>query len=196
MWGVFFADTFADTVPNYPMLPRVTKNLAGQDIDRHAQRANATVVVDATSDRDLTGEELLLTSPIVYGFSFSDKQWCESSFFLGIFSGRVAFAAAESLLSLPFPFTVEFIVERVERFEWNDEAFEQLVIPAKHKQVLKTLVESHSAGSSRKFDDFVAGKGHGLVINLFGNPGTGKSLTAEAMSECTCFPSSLAMIRD
>ena len=79
------------------------------------------------------------------------------------------------------------MVERVEEFKWNDEAFEQLVIPAKHKQVLRTLVESHTAGSSRKFDDFVPGKGHGLVINLFGNPGTGKSLTAEAMSECTCF---------
>lgn len=80
---------------------------------------------------------------------------------------------------------VEFIVERVERFEWNDEAFEQLVIPPAHKTVLKTLVESQNAGASAKFDDFVSGKGHGLVINLFGNPGTGKSLTAEAMSECT-----------
>ena len=82
---------------------------------------------------------------------------------------------------------VEFIVERVETFEWNDEAFEQLVIPPKHKQVLRTLVESHNAGSAKKFDDFVSGKGHGLVINLFGNPGTGKSLTAEAMSECAYF---------
>ncbi len=84
---------------------------------------------------------------------------------------------------------MEFIVERVERFEWNDEAFEQLVIPPAHKTVLKTLVESQNAGASAKFDDFVSGKGHGLVINLFGNPGTGKSLTAEAMSECTslCF---------
>lgn len=80
---------------------------------------------------------------------------------------------------------MEFIVEHVEHFEWNDEAFEQLVIPPKHKQVLKTLVASHSTTHSRKFDDFVLGKGHGLVINLFGNPGTGKSLTAEAMSECT-----------
>ena len=176
------------------MLPRVTKNLAGQDIDRHAQRANATIVVDATPNRELTDEELLLTSPIVYGFSFSDKHWCELS------SSWTYFRAwhlrpPRELTVAALPFTVEFIVERVEHFEWNDEAFEQLVIPAKHKQVLKTLVESHSAGSSRKFDDFVTGKGHGLVINLFGNPGTGKSLTAEAMSECTCFPSSLAMIR-
>ena len=57
------------------MLPRVSKNLAGQDIDRHAQRSQARL---AEADmRELTDEELLLTSPIVYGFSFSDKQWCE-----------------------------------------------------------------------------------------------------------------------
>ena len=76
------------------------------------------------------------------------------------------------------------------------EAFEQLVLPQKHRIVRKTVVESHNTDEARKFDDFVAGKGHGLVINLFGNPGTGKSLTAEAMSECTYFPSSLAKIRD
>ena len=70
-------------------------------------------------------------------------------------------------------------MERVERFEWNDEAFEQLVIPPAHKAVLKTLVESQNAGASAKFDDFVAGKGLGLVINLFGNPGTGAHCTPQ-----------------
>ncbi|KAI0356819.1 P-loop containing nucleoside triphosphate hydrolase protein [Trametes cingulata] len=145
--------TFADMVPNYPMLPRVSKTLSGQDIDRHARRAAAGSATADPDARDLTDEELILTSPIVYGFSFSDKQW------------------------------LEFIVEHVEDFQWNDEAFEQLVIPPAHKTVLKTLVQSHNAGTSAKFDDFVSGKGHGLVINLFGNPGTGKSLTAEAMSE-------------
>ncbi|KAI8996643.1 P-loop containing nucleoside triphosphate hydrolase protein [Trametes punicea] len=145
--------TFADTVPNYPMLPRVTKTLSGQDIDRHARRTTANAATQDPDARPLTDEELLLTPPIVYGFSFSDKEF------------------------------LEFIVERVEQFEWNDEAFEQLVIPPAHKTVLKTLVESHSTGTAAKFDDFVSGKGHGLVINLFGNPGTGKSLTAEAMSE-------------
>lgn len=55
------------------MLPRVSKNLAGQDIDRHAARAQG---ITGTESRELTEDELLLTSPIVYGFSFGDKQWC------------------------------------------------------------------------------------------------------------------------
>ena len=33
------------------------------------------------------------------------------------------------------------------------------------------------------FDDFVQGKGQGLIINLFGPPGVGKTLSAEATSE-------------
>ena len=75
MWLPLVTETFADMVPNYAMLPRVTKNLAGQDIDRHAQRAQGA---QASADaRELTDDELLLTPPIVYGFSFTDKQWRE-----------------------------------------------------------------------------------------------------------------------
>lgn len=89
---------------------------------------------------------------------------------------------------------MEFIVEHVTPFEWNDEAFEQLVIPAEHKMVLKTLVDTYNTGVTTKFDDFISGKGLGLVINLFGNPGTGKSLTAEAMSERECSLFSVQLI--
>ena len=47
--------------------------------------------------------------------------------------------------------------------------------------LLQSLVEAHNADSG--FDDFIEGKGHGLVINLFGPPGVGKTLSAEATSE-------------
>ncbi|KAH9835014.1 P-loop containing nucleoside triphosphate hydrolase protein [Rhodofomes roseus] len=146
--------TFADTAPNYPRFPYVTKTLDGKEIDKHARRAGVSADGQTGSEvRELTDDELLLTTPIVYGFSLTDKQW------------------------------MEFAVEQVTEFQWNDEAFEQLVIPAQHKMVLKTLVDTYNTGATTKFDDFISGKGLGLVINLFGNPGTGKSLTAEAMSE-------------
>ena len=74
---------------------------------------------------------------------------------------------------------MEFSIDHVESFEWNNAAFDHLVIPPAQKTVLKTLVESHDAGASAKFDDFVAGKGLGLVINLFGNPGTGAHCTPQ-----------------
>lgn len=71
---------------------------------------------------------------------------------------------------------VEFDIEFVQPFEWNCEAYENLVIPSEQKAVLTTLVEAHTSGPAAKIDDFVRGKGLGLVINLYGNPGTGKCL--------------------
>jgi len=65
--------------------------------------------------------------------------------------------------------------------QWNDEAFANLVLPAGRKQLLRSLVEAHDQDLG--FDDFVQGKGQGLVINLFGPPGCGKTLSAEATSE-------------
>lgn len=72
------------------------------------------------------------------------------------------------------------------KFEWNDEPFENLVLPRNQKSLIQSLVEAHSLDNTG-FDDFVEGKGRGLVINLFGNPGVGKSLTAEATSERETF---------
>ena len=71
-------------------------------------------------------------------------------------------------------FVVEFSVDFINTFEWNEEAYQNLVIPPGQKSVLTTLVEAHSTGPASKIDDFVKGKGMGLVINLYGNPGTGE----------------------
>ena len=76
---------------------------------------------------------------------------------------------------------MEFNVALVSPIDWNDEAFRNLVLPAGRKTLLQSLVEAHNADLG--FDDFVKGKGHGLVINLFGPPGVGKTLSAEATSE-------------
>nr|VWO96862.1 MSP1 protein-like protein [Ganoderma boninense] len=96
-------------------------------------------------------EDLILASPIVYGFSLSDKIW------------------------------LEFNVVHIEPIQWNDEAFEGLVLATDRKNLLRSLVDAHNADVG--FDDFVQGKGQGLIINLFGPPGVGKTLSAEATSE-------------
>ena len=57
--------------------------------------------------------------------------------------------------------------------------FEQLVLPGSRKRLIKALVRH----SNSTFTDLVAGKGEGSVFLLYGPPGVGKTLTAEAISE-------------
>ncbi|KIJ54637.1 hypothetical protein M422DRAFT_24545 [Sphaerobolus stellatus SS14] len=100
---------------------------------------------------ELAEDDFLITSPILYGFSLSDKEW------------------------------LTFDVEKVRDIIWDKDAFANLVIPEGRKVLLQSLVEAHNKGTG--FDDFIKGKGRGLVINLFGPPGVGKTFTAEATSE-------------
>lgn len=73
-------ETFAKTLANY-VFPIVSKALTGEDIDKHprkfgASHANAQKD-DKTPEPELSYQELMLASPIIYGFSLTEKQWCE-----------------------------------------------------------------------------------------------------------------------
>lgn len=104
-------------------------------------------------DRHFADEELLITSSVVFGFSFNEKLW------------------------------LEFTVSGVSDIKWNAEAFESLVLPEDHKTIVKALVESHTFHAAENIDDVVQGKGKGLVAVLHGPPGTGKTLTAEGIAD-------------
>ena len=80
---------------------------------------------------------------------------------------------------------VELDVEKITEIEWDEDAFRNLIIPKDRKVLLQSLVEAHNSGAG--FDDFIKGKGRGLDINLFGPPGVGKTLSAEATSERKSF---------
>src|SRR5271156_6590802 len=67
---------------------------------------------------------------------------------------------------------VEFNVEKIQDVEWSEDAFDNLVLPHDQKYLLRSLVEAHHKEIG--FDDFIKGKGQGLVVNLFGPPGVGK----------------------
>ncbi|KIK53847.1 hypothetical protein GYMLUDRAFT_178329 [Collybiopsis luxurians FD-317 M1] len=105
------------------------------------------------------------------------------------FNGQGTFTREELLLtpttvygfSLSDKLWLEFDVERISDVQWNQDAFANLVLPEDRKQLLRSLVEAHHRKLG--FDDFIKGKGQGLVINLFGPPGVGKTFSAEATSE-------------
>lgn len=100
-----------------------------------------------------TDEEYLIASPVVLGFAFAEKLW------------------------------LEFPVSGVKEIEWNEGAYESLVLEDNTKTIVKALVESHKYHPAESIDDVIQGKGKGLVAVLHGPPGTGKTLTAEGISE-------------
>jgi hypothetical protein len=109
---------------------------------------------DANSKRHVfTEEELLIASPVVLGFAFSEKYW------------------------------LEFSLSGIEDIKWNAEAFDSLVLPDRIKQNLKGLVSSHRFNAAKTIDDVIQGKGKGLNVVLHGPPGVGKTLTGESIAE-------------
>ena len=100
-----------------------------------------------------TDDELLIASPVVLGFAFSEKLW------------------------------LEFTVSGIRDVEWNEGAYDSLVLPQNHKSIVKSLVTSHKFSAAKNIDDVISGKGKGLVAVLHGPPGTGKTLTAEGIAE-------------
>ncbi|KAJ4355255.1 hypothetical protein N0V95_003085 [Ascochyta clinopodiicola] len=119
---------------------------------------NATSKLEMDEDGHMarhifTEEELLIASPVVLGFSFSEKLW------------------------------LEFSLSGIEEIQWNAEAFESLVLPDRVKSNLKGLVSSHRFNAARTIDDVIQGKGKGLNVVLHGPPGVGKTLTGESIAE-------------
>lgn len=72
-------------------------------------------------------------------------------------------------------------VSKIRPIEWSPEPFANLVLPGKRKELLQDLIEAHT--SELDFDDFVSGKGRGLIVNLNGPSGVGKTISAEATAE-------------
>lgn len=65
---------------------------------------------------------------------------------------------------------------------WNDTAFEEIILPAGYKDLVTSFVEAKTTDKFL-FDDIIQGKGQGVIMLLVGNPGTGKTLTAEAIAD-------------
>ncbi|KAI8942807.1 hypothetical protein NX059_000850 [Plenodomus lindquistii] len=74
-------------------------------------------------------------------------------------------------------------VTKIHDIPWSERAFENLVLDQAEKDLILALVERDRFNSGKPFDDFITGKGEGMIMLLCGPPGVGKTLTAETVSE-------------
>jgi hypothetical protein len=77
---------------------------------------------------------------------------------------------------------LQFRVENISPIEFNDAAYDRLVIPHSRKRILSALAKTQRERRNG-IDDMIKGKGQGLILLLNGPPGTGKTLTAEAIAD-------------
>jgi SpoVK/Ycf46/Vps4 family AAA+-type ATPase len=75
-----------------------------------------------------------------------------------------------------------FVADQFTPIVWNKGAFEHLVLPEETKTLIKSLVDANHADADI-IKDVITGKGGGCIVILHGRPGTGKTLTAEAVAE-------------
>lgn len=78
-----------------------------------------------------------------------------------------------------------FDVRKLEEIQFDEHAWDHLVLNKATKALVKGLVNVTKATNTSKevFSDVITGKGGGLIALLHGPPGTGKTLTAEAVAE-------------
>ena len=63
--------------------------------------------------------------------------------------------------------TAEFAVSGIQEITWTNLPFDTLVIPTKTKEMLQALVHNQTPDPDKPaFDDFIEGKGKGLIVLL------------------------------
>lgn len=82
---------------------------------------------EETKEREFTEEEFLIASPVVLGFAFNEKLW------------------------------LELTVSGINHIEWNEGAYDSLVLPDNQKSIVKALVRSHTFEGGRNIDDVIQG---------------------------------------
>ena len=155
-----------------------------------SEKPTDSVKSNGIKPSEVKGDDLLICSPTVLGFSLGIKMWGKH------LTTPVYYVANDFDVA-------EFAVDDISDIKWQPDAISHLQIPEKKKKSIHALLEAHirrASTNSSSFDDLIAGKGLGFNVllqydawspskyentnkNVSGPPGAGKTLTAEVLSE-------------
>ncbi|KAI0548228.1 hypothetical protein F4679DRAFT_551690 [Xylaria curta] len=141
-------------------------DVAFKDLDMDDRNVNQFFqknqrMLNGRTAKELDDEDLMLLPCDIHGFVLRNRQWITL---------RVADLSEV-------------------RFE---NSFDELMLPEKHKSAIQALVNVHENAAtkpekgssvSRNGIDLVKGKGTGLILLLHGEPGVGKTSTAECVAD-------------
>lgn len=153
--------------PKYASLAETGQLTWAQSMNRHSPGVPvhpsmpppppaASMLPDTCTDEEpppMTDEQCLLAVGTMPGFHIENKKW------------------------------EDFDVTKLHAIPWSERAFENLVLEQAEKDLILALVDRDQYRASKPCDDFIAGKGEGMIMLLCGPPGVGKTLTAETVSE-------------
>lgn len=123
----------------------------------------------STDSTALTNDQLLLASSTVTAFKLKTKVWSDLE------------------------------VDKILEVDWIPDLMSRLVLDQDIKDLIVALIDyktTQAIDDKQNFDDFIPGKGKGIVMLLCGPPGVGKTLTAEAVSEHSKSPLYRVSVQD
>jgi hypothetical protein len=192
------APYFREENPNYSR-PSIKDNRGPRgpppsyfDLDGISEDGSSPAQDNGMDPSEVKGDDLLICSPTVPGFSLGNSRWGKHS---------IPFCRSNTFPSANINI-VELAVADIKEINWKQAALDDLHISPKKKKAAQALSEAHvKRSSTNAFDDVVEGKGQGfnvllqyrclvsvlvvplLTCYLSGPPGVGKTLTAELMAE-------------
>jgi hypothetical protein len=147
--------------------------------DSHT-RADGRIIVDAKMAHRMANDKVSSNAQLA-GFDNSSRRSNQEGASIQAISDDMLFMVFPTVLAFSF-FNKkwgEVYLDNVEEINWREDSFEKLVLDDNIKGMIKTLVSN----SENNFSDIIEGKGGGIIFLLHGEPGQGKTLTAESVAE-------------
>jgi hypothetical protein len=139
--------------PNRGPLPLSSWTFIGLDDGDETDKELSPVKDKGMDPLEVEGDDLLVCSPTVPGFSLGTSRWGEH---------LILFSCSSANINV-----VELAIADIKEIDWKQAALDDLHIPVKKKKAVRALSEAHvKRASTNAFNDVVKGKGQGFNVLL------------------------------